>query len=159
MFFQVRARRRGPSRLAILLLAGAAVSFLFCCSGLHFPIWNAQGRLQKHLSDDLRVSLPPGSKVTHAVSVAYRDPGEYYAIEIPRSAVAPFIAAVRAAGRDSQDEDPTRPWTMGRTPAWWTPQNIPQVQRLEMFHHDQQGGYTFYYSPTSSTVYVFWFRT
>ena len=145
--------------MVIVLLAGAAISFLFCCSGLHFPIWNAQGRLQRHLNDELGVSLPPGTKVTHAVSVAYRDPGEYYALEFPQRSVAPFIAAVRAASRNPEDRDPTRPWSMGRIPAWWIPQNIPQVQRLDISHRDEQGGYMWYYSPTSSTVYVFWFRT
>jgi hypothetical protein len=159
MFFQLRARRRGGNRLAVLLLAGAAVSFLFCCSGLHFPIWDAKGRLQKHLNDDLRVSLPAGSKVTHAVSVAYRDPGEYYEVAMPQAAVGPFTAALRAGGRDPEDVDPTWQWTMGRTPAWWTPQNLPQVLRLDVRHNDGQGGYMCYYSPTSSTVYVFWFRT
>jgi hypothetical protein len=159
MFFQLRARRRGSNRLAILLLAGAAVCFLFCCSGLHFPIWDGQGRLQKHLGEDLGVSLPAGSTVTHAISVAYRDPGEYYQVELPQAAVGPFIAAMRAAGRDSKDVDPSWKWTMGRAPAWWTPQNIPQVQRLDIFHRDEQGGYMCYYSPTSSTVYIFWFRT
>ena len=145
--------------MLILLIAGAAISFLLWCSGLHFPIWNAQGRLQRHLTDDLGVSLPPGTKVTRAIRVATLDPGEYYAVEIPQASVTPFIAAVRAAGRHPQDRDPSGHWYMDRLPDWWLPQNIPQVQRLELSDREEKGGYTFYYSLSSSTLYVFWFRT
>lgn len=160
MLFQLRSRPRKPSRAAIVCLAGAAIFFLFECSGLHFPIWNAKGRLDKHLTADLGLSLPPGSKVTHAISIAYRDPGECYALEIPQAAVAPFMAAVRAAGTDSQDLDPAYPWHFWyRVPSWWKPQSLPQPERLNTYHNDKFGGYEWFYSPTSSTVYVFWFRT
>jgi hypothetical protein len=146
--------------LAILVLACAAVFFLFFCSGLHLPIWNAQGRLEQRLTQDLGLSLPPGSRVIHANSVALRDPGEYYAVEMPHAAVVPFIDAVRAAGTDPEDLDPQMPWiSMTRTPSWWKPKTLPQVKRLTVNHRDRFGGYSWYYSPISSTVYVFWFRT
>jgi hypothetical protein len=160
MFFQLRSGRRGPNQVTVVFLVGAAAFFLFFCSGLHFPIWDAQGRLANRLTEDLGVSLPAGSKVTHAVREASHDPGEFYSVEIPSASVLAFMGAVRAAGIHSKEADATKPaGVLGRTPSWWTPQNLPQVQRLDMDHHDGQGGYIWYYSPVSSTVYVFWFRT
>jgi hypothetical protein len=149
-------RRRRPGPLGLLLLVGAGLFYLFYCSGLHLPIWDARDRLAKHLAADPWVQLPPSATVTHAVSVAYRDPGEFYAVEMAPADVAPFIAKVRAAS--SPDDRPDgSPWTMGRTPDWWRPQDLPGVRRFDT-HVQDLGGYMWFYAPSSPTVYVFWYR-
>ena len=66
---------------------GVGVMFLLFCSGLHFPVWDGRGRLQGHLTRDFNVSLPASARVARAVSVAYRDPGEFYAVEMARADV------------------------------------------------------------------------
>src|SRR3954454_20493905 len=162
MYFRLYRPPGLVSRPLVVLLVAVGVFGLFFCSGLHLPVWNSRARLNKHLADDLRLSLPASATVTHAVSVAYRDPGEYYAIEMAAADVAPFMAMVRNSTREPKDVDPASNWHMGRVPSWWKPQDLPQVQRLDMNVENAQGivgGYMWYYSPSATTVYVFWFRT
>jgi len=143
-----------------LVLGAIVFYFLFCCSGLHWPMWNARGRLAGHLSNDLHLTLPVSAKVVHAVRVATRDPGEYYAVEMNAADIMPFMAQVRTAMTDAADKDAGEPWVMGRAPDWWKPQDLVQVKRLDgRMRDDLQGGYMWYYSSSSSgAVYVFWFE-
>lgn len=161
MFPDMTATRAArPKRRLVpwILPACAALAFLLFCSGLHFPIWNPRARLQSRLSSDLNLTLPPSAKVLNAISVAYRDPGEYYTIEVPLADIPPFIARLQSSAKSAADRDPTEPWTPGRAPTWWTPQTLPQLHRLDLFRPDEQGGFIWYYSPTSTTLYAFWFR-
>jgi hypothetical protein len=48
---------------------------------------------------------------------------------------------------------------MGRTPDWWKPSDLRQVQRLDGFHRGEQGGYIWYFSKSEPTIYFFWCRT
>ena len=153
-------KRRKRRLVPLALVASAGVFFLLFCSGLHLPVWNARGRLEEHLRKDFNLSLPFGAKVTRAVSIAYRDPGEYYKVEVAAPAdVLPFIARMKSANREAQDVDTAQVWLMERPPDWWQPTTLPQVQRLDVPTNDRQGGYILYYSPSAATLYVFWFRT
>jgi hypothetical protein len=150
-------RRRVYGRL--LVIGSVLLLFVFFCSGLHFPFWNARGHLNSRLSDEMQLSLPPSAKVTHAVRVATNDPAEYYAIEMDVADVAPFMAHVRSALPQAREVDPATAWTMGRIPDWWKPSALRQVQRLDGFHRDEQGGYIWYFSKSEPTIYFFWCRT
>jgi len=162
----------GPKRkrnwlLPLVLLSLAGVGFLFCCSGLHFPFWNARERLEGRLQWDTGVGLPSGAKVVEAVWQAYRDPGEFYAVEMPVNQVAGFVDRVRKSGREVEDRDPTSNGGMMRTPDWWNTKALPSVQAIGVsayrdaseFGRQAIGGMTIFYSTTSSRVYIFWYRT
>src|SRR5688500_9947193 len=106
--------------------------FVWNCSGLNFPIWDPQGRLESHLVKDLNIRLPSSAKVMHSSRLAYSDPVEYYAVEMAVSDVVPFLANVRSAAHRAQDDD-DRVRLGLPTPDWWKPGDIPQVQRLDVF--------------------------
>jgi hypothetical protein len=144
--------------LPYAFVIGIALLVVFFCSGLHFPIWGARGTLDDRLARELNVTLPASSRVTHAVRVATRDPAQFYAIEMDAPDVLPFMDKVRATMNGSRDRDASSPW-FEPVPDWWKPETLPQVKRLDGFHHDEGGGYTWFYSPRAATVYVFWCRT
>ena len=135
------------------------VVFVFCCSGMHLPMWNAKGRLSAHMMRDLNLPLPANAKVTDAVSVASRDPEEYYAIALPSAEVGAFMAKVRSASRKPEDLNPARSWYMGRAPSWWPPTGWANGSGFQALHHDELGGWTWLYSESAGVLYVFWFRT
>lgn len=154
-----RIRKRHLVPTAIVIAIGLFI--LFFCSGLQLPVWRPEARLNRRLSRDLGLSLPAGAFVTHAVSVATRDPAEYYAVEMPAADAATFMALVKQvhSGRAQSVESPAdRPWTMGPAPDWWKPAQLPNVQRLDTGVQDPQSGYVWYYSDAAGTVYVFWFE-
>ena len=144
--------------MVVVFMVAVGVVFVFFCSGLHFPMWNAKGNLTAHLMRDLRLSLPGHATVTHAVRVAYRDPGEYYAVELPQVEAAAFVAKVRLASHELEEVDPARPWSMGRIPTWWKPNDLPNLKRLDFQLQSGLGGYMLYYSESAGTVYLFWYE-
>ena len=154
---------RKPHRrklLAFGLLGGMAALFIAFCSGLHFPMWSPQGKLEGRMADELNVSLPKGATVVRGIREANLDPAEFYEVELDSASdVMPFIAKVRSSGTAAKDGDPARQGAMGRVPDWWKTQSLPGVRCLEVSHRDREGGYSFFYSPASRTVYVFRFRT
>ena len=158
------ASTRKPHRrrklLAIGLLGGVAVLFIAFCSGLHFPMWSPRAKLEGRMSEELNLSLPAGARVVRGVREAYRDPAEFYEVEMAAVGdVMPFIAKVRSSGTAAKDGDPARQGAMGRVPDWWKTRALAGVRCLEVSHRDREGGYSFFYWPASRTVYVFWFRT
>jgi hypothetical protein len=155
-----RAHRGTRPLTWVIFFAALAVPILFCCSGLHFPMWNPAAKLNGRLSRDAGVSLPASARVTEAARVATRDPSEYYKVETPDpAAAAAFVAAVRAAAHEPEDKDPSRPWGMGPTPEWWTPQQLADVKRLDFSVPGGQAGYFVFYSESAATLYVFWYAT
>ena len=146
---------RGSRRVALLplglvLLLGAG--FVSCCSGLLLPMWNPQRSLERRLSADLKLTLPAGARVTHGERVATMDPGEYYRLELPPGEVPALIS--RMFGE--QHPNPRQPW-LERAPEWWKPQELPDLKRFDV--HLFGRGYEWFYSESSGTVYVFWYKT
>jgi len=155
---QPRTRRRFLRPL--LFLGLPAVYFLFFCSGLHFPMLLPFGSLNGHLRNDLGLTLPAGTRVVHAVREASRDPGEYYELQLPTQAsVIAFVASLKAPNRRATDRDPNSPWSMGPAPDWWRPSAMPQVESFDLNDSSSRHGFIWFHSPTSTTLYVFWFGT
>lgn len=138
--------------LPLLSLAAVGLFFLLNCSGLHFPIWNPKGRLNDRLTKDAGLLLPVEAKVTHGIREAYRDPSEYYVIEMSVADAAAFMAEVRVVGQEltGTQADP-KAGTIS-IPEWWTPQVLPGVRALEF--HRNGAFYRWFYSDTSGAVYL-----
>ena len=144
-----RRRRRG-SWLPLVLVAAAALFFLFRCSGLHFPMWDPAGHLRGRLATDFGVPLPPTARVTRAAWEAYIDPSEFYVIEMPAADAAAFVAALRPVTEVPPTADPAAATV--RIPAWWTPQSLPGMRALQAWRG--QALYRWFYADGSGTVYL-----
>lgn len=156
-----RARRKaGPGFLVgLLLFMVPAAFFLFRCSGTFFPLWNPRATLDAHLAKDIGVPLPASARVTRGTWQAYVDACHHFAIEIPPAEAKAFVAALGTVGSSEPAANPLLGTVGAGRPDWFQPETLTGLQRLDIGHRDQQGGFNWYYADGSGTLYVFWFRT
>jgi hypothetical protein len=143
--------------MAGLLIALAL--FSICCLGVPLPIWNADARLATRPSDDLGLSLPPGTRILRASRVHTLDPAEFYSVELPPVGASTFHASLGAAAqqRRAREGDPANPGPLQPTPSWWKVTDVPNVRRLDF--PTKEGGCSVFYSPTHPRLLIAWFST
>lgn len=133
------------------------VYFLFCCSGLNFPILFPRPDLQSLLRGDYRVQLPASAVVERGNRQAYWDPAKYFSIRMAPADVAPFIAKLRA-NRGAEDHDISQLYSILTPPKWWKPKALSSPRWLETTAKNGTG-YWIFYSDKDGRVLIFWYST
>jgi hypothetical protein len=130
--------------------------FVFCCSGLPFPIiGGARSDLNRELQKDFGMTLPASAVVERGARIAYRDPAYYYVVRLPPENVNTLIAAVRAAATakriSAEDQRIHEPMTLA--PEWFKPTQYADIRMFDV-RPSELRTWAWSYSASAGKVYV-----
>ncbi|MGC4033536.1 MAG: hypothetical protein QM754_17750 [Tepidisphaeraceae bacterium] len=130
--------------------------FLYCCSGMAWPMFHARGRLSGRMSELAGVSLPSSAVVKQAARMAQRDSSEYYDVEMSVADADALFHAIKHKTPADSVKIAAEPWLLGPTPGWWKVHSVGSTLRLELPPGSRQQTMIFLLTPGSGNVLICW---